>query len=356
MARARVIAALVAAAALLAAAGSAHAAGPPTPWNGENPFNCVLQQAGLGGKGPDPTADPYCVEFDKRQQNVTQGGVVTFLRLEPERFAAAGDKCFYFQKDHWRGSVVQSDGSTKTYEWDGQYFFDRARGEGGVWVTNFNFNGRTYDPSTFPGMPPEYGRFFGPGTGGMVSHNEIPVEQRCVDKARQNPGIYRRPGGPGPRGCPTPKGGASSRHLGFVSLGATERRVRELLGPPGLVHRGFLHYCLLDGTRLLVGQVADRSGDLGEADDDPTVMLWSTSRAFRYAGVGPGTGAGTLRRRWPRRVLRLRMGITYLYSPSRNSPVVVGLRRGAVRNMTVYERRTIRTMPSLRLFLLRTSV
>ena len=55
-------------------------------------------------------------------------------------------KCFYFQSDHWRGSIVQDDGSTKTYEWDGHYFFDKARGEGGVWVTNFNVNGQTQRP------------------------------------------------------------------------------------------------------------------------------------------------------------------------------------------------------------------
>ena len=356
MPRAGGIAWLAAVAAGLLVAAPAQAAGPPTPWNGENPFNCVLQQAGFGPTGPDPSADPYCVEFDKRRQNVTQGGVVQFLLLEPARVAAASDKCFYFQKDHWRGSVVQDDGTTKTYEWDGQYFFDKARGEGGVYVTNFNFNGQTQDPSAFPGMPPEYGRFFGPGTGGFVTHNEIQHDPRCVERARQNPAIYRRPGGAAPRGCPSPKGGASTRHLGFVSLGTPERRVREMLGPPSRVHRGYLHYCLLDGTHLLVGQEGDRSGELGEADEDPTVALWTTSSAFRYAGVGPGTGAGTLRRRWPRRVLRLKMGITYLYSPSRSSPVVVGLRRGAIRNITVYERSTIRTVPVLRSFLLRTSV
>ena len=51
-------------------------------------------------------------------------------RKEPARVAAAGDKCFYFQSDHWRGSVVQDDGTTKTYEWDGSYFFDKAQGRG----------------------------------------------------------------------------------------------------------------------------------------------------------------------------------------------------------------------------------
>ena len=155
--------ALLAAAVVLALTAPAAAAGElPTGWNGENPFACELQQAGLGPTGPHPEADPYCVEFDKRRQNVSQLGFVDFLSKEPARVAAATDKCFYFQSDHWRGSVVQEDGSTKTYEWDGHYFFDKARGDGGVWVTNFNFNGQTGDPRAIPGFPPEYGRFFNP--------------------------------------------------------------------------------------------------------------------------------------------------------------------------------------------------
>src|SRR5688500_2957427 len=116
---------------LLAIATPAGAAEPPAPWDGANPFECELQQAGFGPTGPQPEADPYCVEFDKRRQNVTQLGVVEFLALEPARVAAASPKCFYFQSDHWRGSVVQEDARTKTYEWDGRYFFEKARGGGG---------------------------------------------------------------------------------------------------------------------------------------------------------------------------------------------------------------------------------
>ena len=38
---------------------------------------------------PHPEADPFCVEFDKRRQNVTELGVVDFLSKEPARVAAA---------------------------------------------------------------------------------------------------------------------------------------------------------------------------------------------------------------------------------------------------------------------------
>src|SRR2546423_14857239 len=115
---------VVTAAAVLLAAAPAAAVAPPTGWNGDNPFLCELQQAGFTPTGPHPEADPYCIEFDKRHQNVDQLGVVDFLSNEPARVAVASDKCFYFQSDHWRGSIVQADASTQTYEWDGHYFFD----------------------------------------------------------------------------------------------------------------------------------------------------------------------------------------------------------------------------------------
>ncbi|HVE68100.1 MAG TPA: hypothetical protein VNB64_05915, partial [Solirubrobacteraceae bacterium] len=262
---------------------SAGAADYPTGWNGQNPFQCELQQAGFGPVGPNPAADPYCIEFDKRRQNVTQLGVVEFMSQEPARVAAASDKCFYFQSDHWRGSIVQDDASTKTYEWDGHYFFDKARGEGGVWVTNFNFNGRTQDPGQVPGMPAQYARYFGPGTGGFITRNGFDgPDPRCVEKARTSPPYV--PPRAGARGCLVAKGGMSSRAVGGVRLGDAESRVRSLLGSPQLVRRGFLRWCYQDGTSIRVGGGSDRSGDSGAGDDDPAHVLLTTSRAFRTRG------------------------------------------------------------------------
>src|SRR3954470_11946872 len=157
---------VLAVALLLVAAPALAATDRPTGWNGVNPFKCVLQNAGFEPTGPDPNADPYCVEFDKRHQNVTEGGFVQFVSLEPARVAAASGKCFYFQSDHWRGSVVQDDGSTKTYEWDGHYFYDKARGDGGAWVTNFNINGQPADPDF--------------RTGGVITHDDIPADPPCA--------------------------------------------------------------------------------------------------------------------------------------------------------------------------------
>src|ERR1700740_2716279 len=106
--------AVLAALAPLAFSAPAPALSAPTPWDGTNPFNCTIQDAGFGSTVPDAGADPYCVHFDKTNQNVAQLGIVQFLLEEPARTAAAVPKCFYFQEDHWRGSISQGD-STAIY-------------------------------------------------------------------------------------------------------------------------------------------------------------------------------------------------------------------------------------------------
>ena len=342
---------------------SAAPAAAPTGWNGENPFVCTLQQAGFEAAVPDPGADPYCVEFDKRRQNVTELGIVDFFSKEPARGAAASDKCFYFQSDHWRSSVVQSDGSTKLYEWDGHYFFDKARGEGGAWVTNFNVNGRTEDPGKVPGIPPEYAQHMGSGTGGArVVDGSVEADPRCAERAKREPErIYadaaRRAAGQDPRSpgfatapdgaCRRPASGRiTSRSLGPVQLGDTERRVRDLLGSPDEIRRGFLRYCA--GGGFLVGQRTDRSGDLGSDDGARTIMLVATRGSFRYArryGLG---------RRAPRRWRTVaRHGATRVIAKRRASPVLLGVRRGRVRFLVVADRRVIRTRRGIETYLRR---
>ena len=122
--------------ALLAAVLATPVAALPSmeSWDGSNPFVCEPQPAGFEAVGPDPAADPYCVEFDKTRQNVTELGILDFLLKEPARVAAAMPKCWYYQADHWRGSVVQDDDRTVLYEFHGRYFFDKALGEGGVFI------------------------------------------------------------------------------------------------------------------------------------------------------------------------------------------------------------------------------
>jgi hypothetical protein len=125
------IAAGLAAATMAVAAGAASAGTPIVPWDGSNPFRCQVQDVGTGTDFPDPGADPFCVEFDKTQQNVTELGLLEFLAREPERIAAASTKCFYFQNDHWTGSIVQGM-PPQLWNWEGRYFFDKARAIAGA--------------------------------------------------------------------------------------------------------------------------------------------------------------------------------------------------------------------------------
>ena len=190
-ARTRRLATLPAAASLAAIAALAFTGPAPAQqglrgYDGSNPFDCELQQAGTGTEFPDPDADPFCVEYDKTHQNVTELGVVEFLAQEPARVAAASDKCFYYQHDHWRGSVFPDDPATETYNFDGSYYFNKATGSGGVYVENFRIAGQSSDPTLLPGFPEEYKPFFGEGRGGVQGSGSVPVDPRCAAIAQSD--------------------------------------------------------------------------------------------------------------------------------------------------------------------------
>jgi hypothetical protein len=334
--RAGVLAAAIAGA-LAFAAPAAGASAPPSGWDGANPFNCTLQQAGFGPTGPDPGADPYCIEFDKRHQNVSELGVVDFVSNEPARVAAASPKCFYFQSDHWRGSFVQSDASTKTYEWDGHYFFDKARGEGGAWVSNFNVNGHTGDPNAMPGMPQEYARYFGPGTGGFITHDEVQADPNCAASAGQG-GVYAQgkgrefapPVGAPPASCGPASGEVGPGRLGSARIGAADETVREQLGDPVRVAGAVLHFCSTGPGKLVVVERRGRAS-----------LILASGRGFRTrAGLGPGASARAVRRaRTVARVGAMRV--------KRMRGVLFGVRGRSVRFVAVVDRAAYRTPRTL---------
>jgi hypothetical protein len=252
--------------------------GVPAQWDGVNPFRCELQQAGKGATVPHPEADPYCVEFDKTHQNVTEGGVAEFLAQEPARVGAASPKCFYFQSDHWTGSVVQDDGTTETYHWDGHYFFDKATGDGGGWVTNVRSGGQHAPIDTFGG----------------ITRNQVDADPACVAKAKEHPEIYATNAAK-PHGCIATQGGITRKQLGPIRLGMRDGDVRAKLGAPAAVRRGFLRYCADGGGGYLVGQRNDRSGDLGTDPKARTVIVLSTSPSLRARARGRRVLRG---RRW----------------------------------------------------------
>jgi hypothetical protein len=256
-----------------AAAAAAVAAALPLPagadqgvvgWDGKNPFACTLQQLGGGTDFPEPNADPFCVEYDKRHQNVDKLGVVDFLSKEPARVAAASPKCFYFQHDHWIGSVSEGTPQTQTYAWDGSYYFDKAKGTGGVYVENFSFAGQTGDPTQLPGFPSQYKPFFGNGRGGVRKSGDVQADPNCVKKANEHsPYDTSGPGGGSGAGgkdrCRVP-GGTVDRGIGGIRLGERRSDVRKTLGPPTKESLRYVTYCMTGGGRLLAGFDKDGAG------------------------------------------------------------------------------------------------
>ena len=151
------------------------ASAPPTRAGTAPTRSPASQHAGFGATVPHPDADPFCVEFDKRRQNVTELGVVDFLSQGARARRRRGRQVLLLPVRPLARLGRAGRRLDEDLRWDGHYFFDKARGEGGVWVTNFNVNGHTGDPRQIPGIPPEYAQYFGPG-------------HRRRDHARRRPG------------------------------------------------------------------------------------------------------------------------------------------------------------------------
>src|SRR3954453_15930495 len=287
----RFMRALLVAALLLAVlpVASANAQGPDG-WDGTNPFSCTLQQLGTGTDFPQPNADPFCVEFDKRHQNVDQLGVVDFLSNEPARVAAASDKCFYFQSDHWRGTVSESVPESETYAWDGHYFFNKATGAGGAYVENFRFGGQSGDPTAVPGFPEEYKQYFSQGRGGVRAVGDVQAGPRCAAKPNPSgPGGGSGSGGSNPDGhlC-REAGGRVGRGIGGVKLRMKRNTARRDLGLPRKESRRWMQWCFDGGGRLLAAFGRRR----GTAD-----VVLTTAAPFDTHGIRVGTRARTAHKR-----------------------------------------------------------
>ena len=237
---------VVALLALLCTAPAASA--QPSYYDGSLPFACTLQQLGTGTAFPEPNADPFCVEYDKTHQNVTQLGVVDFLSKEPARVAIASNKCFYFQRDHWTGSIVQGQ-QPETYHWDGSYWFDKLHGTGGAYVENFRLGGQPMDPTKLPGFPEQYKPFFAGGKGGVQAGDTVQADPSCATK-NPNPGS----GPPATTGsrCRVP-GGRIGNGMSGVKLGATRKRAVADLGAPTRERVGYMVWCLDGGGRVVAG-------------------------------------------------------------------------------------------------------
>jgi hypothetical protein len=334
----RFMRALVVATLLLAALAAAPASAQgPTGWDGTNPFACTLQQVGTGTDFPQPNADPFCVEFEKRHQNVDKLGVVDFLSKEPARVAAASPKCFYFQSDHWRGTVSESVPQSETYAWDGHYYFNKATGAGGVYVENFRIGGQSGDPTTVPGFPDEYRKYFSNGRGGVQAVGDVQADPRCATKPN--------PSGPGGGGGSPKKecrvaGGRIRRGIDKVNLGMKRAAARRAQGMPATESGRRMTWCL-DGGGTLSATFASGSASL----------VWTNSRPFSTDRIHTSSTA-----HWARRMLRgeRKLGTvrkaTVYSAREHKRQLVVGLRRGWVVWMAVTARNLskARAMEALR--------
>ena len=327
--RALLVAALVLAGCAAIAAAPAGAQGP-SGWDGKNPFLCTLQQVGTGTDFPQPNADPFCVEFDKTHQNVDKLGVVDFLSKEPARVAAASPKCFYFQSDHWRGTVSESVPQSETYAWDGHYYFNKATGAGGAYVENFRIGGQSGDPTTVPGFPEEYKKYFSSGRGGVQSVGDVQADPRCATKPNPSGPGGGASGGSG--GSPKKQcrvaGGRIRRGIDKVQLGMKRAAARRAQGLPVTESAHRMTWCLDGGGRL----TAALGGGAVE-------LVWTDSRPFSTERIHTSSTAG-----WARRMLQgeRKLGTvrnaTVYSARERRRQLVVGLRRGWVVWMAVARR------------------
>lgn len=265
-------------------------------YDGANPFNCTLQQAGKGTKIPDTHADPLCVEYDKTGQSVAPDlGIAGFLAGEPARFAYAGDKCFYYQRDHWRGAVVQDDEQTETYNWDGGYFIDRARGVGGAAVDNFTLFNASADPTAMPGFPADWKPYFSYGRGGVQFTDSYAIDPACAARAAKED-VYAHPATQG--SSTTPSAPAAS------AVPARRARPRiALLAATRRCGRSTLTVVVAGADRARVRRVVFRLGSRTLRRDTraPFTVRVTARRAARLRAVAVLADGRRVTLRAPRR-------------------------------------------------------
>ncbi len=277
---------------------------PAAPWDGTNPFACELQNVGYGkaSDAPHPDADPFCIEFNKRRQNVTDFGLVDFLSKEPDRVGMAGNKCFYFQSDHWTGSIQQGQ-EPELWHWDGHYFFDRAKGIGGVFVTNFRIGGQASDPR--PYAPPQFQPYMTASGGGVLLGEPSEVDPTCVarvDTPQEQAQVYRDAANAAD-GCAPPGGELEGRRMGWARLGKPRTKVTARFGAPDHRRRDVDRYCLEGKAEMRLGYGPGEQISSGAASDSaaaPPARIagaLSTSLGHRFHGVGRGTRLGAARKK-----------------------------------------------------------
>jgi hypothetical protein len=287
--RAQILGAVIAIG-LLAFCAPAQGQGPQKAYAGRSPFNCDLQYVGTGVKFPKPGAEPFCVEFDKTQQNVTDFGIFEFFANEPARVAAASPKCFYFQRDHWTGSFMQGS-DPEFWHWDGSYFFDKSNGSGGVHLANFRSGGEELDAG--PYAPAEFQPFLAPGGGGGgYAEGEVESDPACaelVDTPSERAQVYYHE---------LDGGKVFRKRITPVRLGERSGSLHHEQGPAHELLNGTERFNVEKNGQL---RIAFRPGPAGRAtasaDSDTVAAILTTSSKHFRGAVNPGTPARKAKRK-----------------------------------------------------------
>ena len=268
--------------AAVAAVVPAASAQPYAPYDGHIPFNCELQNVGKGTDFPHPEADPFCVEFEKTQQNVTDFGIFDFLSKEPARVAAAVPKCFYFQRDHWTGSIVQGQ-PPELWHWDGSYFFDRAAASGGANLANFRVGGQAMDGT--PYAPQDFQPYMSPGGGGgAYVSGVVDADPSCesqVDTPSEQAQVYYHT---------VPATPVSRSSIGPFSLREPRTGLHAANGPAHQVLEGSERFDATGGGQLRLAYAARPSHNATSSAARPVKVAAILSQAplSSFRGAGPG--------------------------------------------------------------------
>jgi hypothetical protein len=306
------------------------AAQPISPYDGHGPFNCQLQDVGTGTAYPNPGADPFCVEYDKTQQNVTDFGIFDFLTKEPARVAAAVPKCFYFQRDHWTGSVVQG-APPELWHWDGSYFFDKSNASGGVHVANFRIGGQPMDAT--PYAPAEFQPYLAQdGGGGAYVSGQVPADPACaakVDTPAERAQVYyhTQPGGP-----------ISRQGIGRFVLGEPSTALHQSEGPAHEIVNGTERFNVTGGGQLRLAYV-----------NSLVAAILTTSPNHFLGEVHPGV-SGTTARRALHASFAFTIGDLAVFEAPRlnRSRLLLGIRAGSLEWIAIVDPTRIRSQPELK--------
>ncbi|MEK6276759.1 MAG: hypothetical protein AABM29_01940 [Actinomycetota bacterium] len=318
----------------LGACAPAAAQGPQKAYRGLSPFNCDLQYVGTGVTFPKPGAEPFCVEFDKTQQNVSDFGIFDFFANEPARVAAASPKCFYFQRDHWTGSFVQGT-DPEFWHWDGSYFFDKSNGSGGANLANFRSGGQALNAA--PYAPAEFQPFLAPGGGGGgYAEGEVESDPSCaklVDTPSERAQVYYHE---------MEAGKVFRRRITPLRLGERSGALHHDQGPAHEVLNGTERFNVKGGGQLRIafrGGVAARAS----ADSDTVAAILTTSSKHFRGRVSPGVTAKKAKRKLKAR-FRFRARAYRVFEAKRKpgTRLFLGVRRRSLEWLAVVDPKQLR--------------